>query len=328
MIELVQPSWFYYRRIEEKRGVTVTDLGIPEVKPSPPDNGLTSQAMSKITGTVNSTAKSNPTWDEDWGPRTKGPASSLKNSTNNSHSTHPDLGFLPIQINSLQSQFSTIPAVSSQQTAVSCAPVDIEWPPRASSGVTPQLGDTEKQLNTTTSSTSSFDGKDPFADWPPRPSGSVNGAGNSNNGTIGQPTNKYGSSPIWNAPNSMGLQTNNSISWAFDTQTSIQQIGQSQGNLTLASGSLATGIFNPQSSIGFLKQSRGTPASSGHIDKKSTDLGSIFASSKNELSTPRLAPPPSTAVGRGRGRGRGASSASRSSHAKSPSEQPPILDLL
>ena len=65
-------------------------------------------------------------------------------------------------------------------------------------------------------------------------------------------------------------------------------------------------------------------------DKKTTYLGSIFASSKNDHASPRLAPPPATAVGRGRGRGRGnqGQSNARSAHAKSPSEQPPLLDLL
>lgn len=316
------------RKIEEKRGVTVTDSGIPEVKPSPSVNGLLSQPLSKISGTVKSTTKSSPAWDEDWGPTTKGTATSLQNSRNNIPSTQPDLGFQPIQVNSLQSQFSTTPAVSSQQTALSCPPVDIEWPPRASTGVPPQLGDTDKQLNAGTSSTSSFNDIDIFADWPPRPTGSVSGAGASNNGTIGQPANKNGSYPISSTPNSMSFQMNSNNSWAFDTHSSIEPIRQNQGNLTESAGSLGSGGLTAQSSIGFLKQSQGIPASGTYTDKKSTDLGSIFASSKNDQFAPRLAPPPSTAVGRGRGRGRVASSASRASHAKSQTEQPPLLDLL
>ncbi|KAG6659159.1 SCY1-like protein 2 [Carya illinoinensis] len=314
------------RRIEEKRGVTLTDSGIPEVRPSMSDSDLISQASTKITGTVNSTTKSSPAWDEDWGPAKKGSATTLQSSTNN-HSTQSDLSFQPVQVNSKQSKFSMIPAVSSQQTAISCPPVDIEWPPRASSGIAPQFGDTEKQLNAGASSTSSFDDIDPFSDWPPRPAGSASGAGISNNGTMGHPTNIHGSSPISNTLNSMSFpMNNNNNSWAFNTHSSADPFRQSQGNPTLTIGGL--GSVNAQSSIGFLKQSQGVPASSNYTDKKSTDLGSIFASSKNELSAPRLAPPPTTAVGRGRGKGRGVSSASRSSHAKSPSEQPPLLDLL
>jgi SCY1-like protein 2 len=61
-------------------------------------------------------------------------------------------------------------------------------------------------------------------------------------------------------------------------------------------------------------------ASSTYTNKKSTDLGSIFASKKNELFVPRLAPWPSTTVGKGRVRGRAASLASRASHAKSQTE--------
>ncbi|XP_059449975.1 SCY1-like protein 2 A [Corylus avellana] len=311
------------RKIEEKRGVTVTDS---EVKPSPSVNGLTSQAPSKISGTVKSTTKSSPAWDEDWGPSAKGTATSLQNSRNNIPSIHTDLGFQPIQVNSVQSQFSTTPAVSSQQTALSCPPVDIEWPPRASTEVTPKLGDSEMQLNAGTSSTSSFD--DIFADWPPRSTGSVSGAKPTNNGTIGQPNNKNGSYPISSTPNSMSFQMNSNNSWAFDTLNSVEPVRQNQLNLTQTAGSLGSGGLIAQSSIGFLKQSQGIPASSTYTDKKSTDLGSIFASSKNEPSALRLAPPPSTAVGRGRGRGRAASSASRASHAKSQTEQPPLLDLL
>lgn len=328
MMRSLVASWFFDRKIEEKRGVTVTDSGIPEVKPSPSVNGLLSQPLSKISGTVKSTTKSSPAWDEDWGPTTKGTATSLQNSRNNIPSTQPDLGFQPIQVNSLQSQFSTTPAVSSQQTALSCPPVDIEWPPRASTGVSPQLGDDNKQLNAGTSSTSSFNDIDIFADWPPRPTGSVSGAGASNNGTIGQPDNKNGSYPISSTPNSMSFQMNSNNSWAFDTHSSIEPIRQNQGNLTESAGSLGSGGLTAQSSIGFLKQSQGIPASGTYTDKKSTDLGSIFASSKNDQFAPRLAPPPSTAVGRGRGRGRVASSASRASHAKSQTEQPPLLDLL
>ncbi|KAF3944446.1 hypothetical protein CMV_029081 [Castanea mollissima] len=314
------------RRIEEKRGVTVTDSGIPEVKSSPSVNGLLSQeSLSKVSGTVSSTMKGSPAWDEDWGPTTKGRATSLQNSTNNNPSTNPVLGFQPIQVTSLQSQSSMIPTISSQQTAVSCPPVDIEWPPRVSSAVTPQLEDGEKQLNAGGSSTSSFDDVDPFADWPPRPTGSVSGAGMYNNGTTGQPTNKYGSSSVSSTSNSMNFQMNN---WGLNSHSSFEPIRENQGNPTLTTGSLGVGGINPLSSIAYLKQSQGIPASGTYTDKKLTDIGSIFASSKNEQSAPRLAPPPSTVVGRGRGRGRGASLASRTSHAKSQSEQPPLLDLL
>ncbi|KAF3440970.1 hypothetical protein FNV43_RR19256 [Rhamnella rubrinervis] len=312
------------RKIEEKRGVTVTDSGIPEVKPSLPVNGMQSHASSK---TNTSTTKSNSAWDEDWGPITKQRAASLQNSTNNiPTSTDPVLGKQPIQVTSLQVQSLPIPAVSNNQTAASCPPVDIEWPPRTSSGAAPQYGDAEKQLNTGASSTSSFDDIDPFADWPPRSSGSaVSGVGISNNGTLGVPATKYGSSSNPNTSNNMNFQSHNNSSWTFDTQSSIEQMRPNQSN-SLNTGSLGSGSVIPQSSIGFLKQNQGMAASSTYTDKKPTDLGSIFATSKNEQTAPRLAPPPSTAVGRGRGRGRGTS---RSSQVKPPSsEQPPLLDLL
>lgn len=302
----------------------MTDSGIPEVKPSLPVNGIQSNASSKINS---STTKSDSAWDEDWGPITKQPAASLQNSTNNiPTSTNLVLGIQPIQVTSSQVQSLPIPAMSNNQTAASCPPVDIEWPPRTSSGAAPQFGDAEKQLNTGASSTSSFDDIDPFADWPPRSGGSsVSGIGISNNGTLGVPATKYGSSSIPNTSNNMNFQSYNNSSWAFDTQSSIEQMRPSQSN-PLNTGSLVSGSVIPQSSIGLLKQNQGIAASSTYTDKKPTDLGSIFATSKNEQTAPRLAPPPSTAVGRGRGRGRGSS---RSSQVKPPSsEQPPLLDLL
>ena len=302
----------------------MTDSGIPEVKQSPLSNGVQSQAPSRAMGTANSTNKKSPAWDEDWGPTTKNPTSSIQNSMNSFTSSTKPVGIEQIQANSSQPQTSVIPTVSNHQTASSCAPVDIEWPPRMSSGVTPQFGDTEKQLNLGASSNLSLDDMDPFADWPPRPSGSLSGVGTSNNGILGTSTAKYGSSSISNTSSSLNFQSNSNSSWAFDTQSSVGQIKQSQGN-SVSTSSL--GGINPHNSLGFLKQNQGIGASNTYTEKKS-DIGSIFASSKNEQSAPRLAPPPSTAVGRGRGRGRGISAASRSSQVKPPSEQPPLLDLL
>lgn len=316
------------RKIEEKRGVTVTDSGIPEVKPSPVANGLQSQASSRPTGNTTSTAKKTPAWDEDWGPTRKQSAPSVQNSTNSiTNSTQP-IGIDSVFSNSSQlPQSLLIPSVANHQPASSCPPVDIEWPPRQSSGATPQIGDSEKQLNTGASSNSNFDDIDPFADWPPRPSGSAGGIGISNNGIAGQSMTKYGSSSISNPSNSLNFQSNNNTSWAFDTQSYVVPMRQNQGN-SMSTGSL--GSLNSQNSLGFLKQNQGIAASNTFTEKKATDIGSIFASGKNEQTAPRLAPPPSTAVGRGRGRGRGRgiAAASRSSQVRSPSEQPPLLDLL
>lgn len=319
--------WVYYRMIEEKRGVTVTDSGIPEVKSSSFLNGLQSQASSITSGTVAPASKSSTSWDEDWGTIRKGPAAAHQPTTSNPSSTPSISGSQPIHLMSSHSQSSMISTVSSQQTAVSCPPVDIEWPPRAALGVTPKLGDRDKQLNAGASSTSSFDDADPFADWPPPTSGISGGSLTSNNGTIGPLANNYSSSLITSTPNSMNFQTNGNDSWVFNDRSSFEPLKPNQGTSILNANSLNSGL-NPQNSIGFLKQSQGMSTLGSYSDKKSTDLGSIFGSSKNEQTAPKLAPPPSTAVGRGRGRGRGGTSTSRSSHAKPQSEQPPLLDLL
>ncbi|KAL1101402.1 hypothetical protein V6Z11_D05G295200 [Gossypium hirsutum] len=288
------------RRIEENRGVTVTDSGVPDVKPATTANGLQSQVLSKANGTVAS-AKSSPAWDEDWGPTTRAAA-------NASHTAHQppkdNLSFHSIL-------------------------VDIEWPPRPSSGVTVESGIGEKQLNAGTSLSSNFEDLDPFANWPPRPSASSNDSGTFNNGIMGGPgMNNYGFSSITSTPGTMNHPTESSSnSWGFSNQNSGEILRPNHGSSTSNTGILNGG--SSQSSIGFLKQNRGISASmSSYNNQKSADLGSIFGSSKNEQTAPKLAPPPSTAVGRGRGRGRGASSASRTTFAKPTSEQPPLLDLL
>lgn len=305
---------FHYRKIEEKRGVTVTDSGIPEVKSSPVPNGLQSQALDKTSGTVASATRSNSSWDEDWGPITKGSTNSHQSSISNS-STKTVSGNQPIQSVPVQLQPSVLAAISSPQATESCPAVDVEWPPRATTVMNSQSHEGEKQQpNAGVSSSSSFDEIDPFADWPPRCSGASSGSGTPSNGNMGAMTNNLSSGLMTNTLNSMNFQTNGSNSWASSNHISA-----------LNTSSLNSGGLNNLNSIGFMKQTR-----SINSDKKSNDLGSIFSSSKTEQTAPKLAPPPSNVVGRGRGRGRGRGviSTSRPSHVKPSLEQPPLLDLL
>ncbi|KAF2290541.1 hypothetical protein GH714_014327 [Hevea brasiliensis] len=164
-----------FRIIEKiKKGVIVTDSGIPEVMTAPFPNGLQSQALSKTSGTV-------------------APASKTNNC------------IMPL--------------------------VDIEWPPQASSGVTPQLRDADKQLNTGASSSSSFDDLDPFANWPPRPSGTSSASGTSNNVSLGSMGNNYSTSSNASTPNSMNFQANGNNSWAFSNQSSSELLKSNKGFL-------------------------------------------------------------------------------------------------
>ncbi|KAJ6884522.1 hypothetical protein NC652_031505 [Populus alba x Populus x berolinensis] len=314
------------RMIEEKRGVTVTDSGIPEVKSSSFPNGIQPPASSKTSGTVAPAAKGSTSWDEDWGPVSKGSATAHRALASNSAPTPSISANQPVQLTFLQSESPMTSAVSSKQTAVSCPPIDIEWPPRASSTVT-QIDIGNKQMDAGATSTSSFNEIDPFADWPPRPSGISSGSGASNNGTTGLQPNSYSSNLITNTPDIMNFQNKGNISWAFNNQSSLDPLKPNQGTSAVNSGSLNSGP-NPQSSIGFLKQNQNTSILGSYNNTKPTDLGSIFGSSKNEQTAIKLAPPPTSAVGRGRGRGRGGTSTLRSSHAKPQSEQPPLLDLL
>lgn len=313
-------------KIEEKRGVTLTDSGIPEVKHATAANGLQSQALSKTSATVScaANAKSSPSWDEDWGPTARGAANAgasvsatVQQASQNNSSINPILGDKSIQSAPVQTEPSVISTVSSQQMPVSCTAVDIEWPPRAPLGVTAESGNVEKQFNAGTSSLSNFDDLDPFSNWPPRPSAS-NGFGTFNNGTMGPVTNNYGSNSITST-----FPESKSNSWAFSNQNSGELLRPNPVDSTPNASILNSGGF--QNSIGFLKQNQGNSVSmsSSYNNQKSLDLGSIFSTSKNEQAAPKLAPPPSAAVGRGRGMGR-----ARVTHAKSSSQQPPILDLL
>uniref|UniRef100_A0A6N2LFH7 Uncharacterized protein n=1 Tax=Salix viminalis TaxID=40686 RepID=A0A6N2LFH7_SALVM len=207
-MHIIEALGFYHRMIEEKRGVTVTDSGIPEVKSSSFPNGIQPQPSSKTSDTVAPAAKSSASWDEDWGPVSKGSAAAHRALASNSSPTPSISANQPVQSTFLQSPMTS--AVSSKQTAVSCLPVDIEWPPP-------------------TSSTSSLNDIDPFADWPPGPSGTSSGSGSSNNGTTGPQPNSYSSNMIANIPNIMNLQNNGDISWAFNNQSSYDPLKPTQG---------------------------------------------------------------------------------------------------
>ncbi|KAF9670522.1 hypothetical protein SADUNF_Sadunf13G0077800 [Salix dunnii] len=271
--------------------------------------------------------KSSASWDEDWGPVSKGFASAHRALASNSSPTPSISANQPVQSTFLHSESPMTSAVSRKQTAVSCLPVDIEWPPPTSSTAIPHLAIGNKQLDAGATSTSSLNDIDPFADWPPRPSGTSSGPGASNNGTTGPQPNSYSSNMITNTPNIMNLQNKGNTSWAFNNQSSFDPLKPPQGTSAVSSGSLNSGS-NPQNSIGFLKQNQNTSTLGSYNNTKSTDLASIFGSSKNEQTAPKLSPPPSTAVGRGRGRGRGGTSNLRSSQAKRQAEQPSLLDLL
>ncbi|XP_047325757.1 SCY1-like protein 2 A isoform X2 [Impatiens glandulifera] len=312
------------RQIEEKRGVTVSDMGFQEVRQSPaiPVVHKLDQHQKPIPAAT-TTLKSSSSWDEDWIPTNKGAAAatSLKSSASTSSlPVHqpPSTSSLPVHQPPLENhpiQFplpnSSTQTGSKQQTAQSsCPPVDLEWPPRSSFSTTPQLSDNNSlQMG---ASSSGFDDLDPFANWTPHNLSSISPPGSTNNG---------------NTYNGLNIQSNsNSNSWTVENQSSVDPFRHNQGNSTLNANIPMSGGGN-QKSIGFMKQSQGSSAFGG----KTNDIGSIFSSVKTDQSAaPRLAPPPATAIGRGRGAGAsGAGSIRRTvPAAKSPPEQPPLLDLL
>lgn len=304
----------------------MTDSGIPEVKQPSLINGPQIEALSKTSGSVAS-IKSNSSWDDDWVTSTKKGASiSSQNSV--SASSNSILSNPAVQGTFLQ-QHLPVSSVSNQHTTMSLPSEGAEWPPRKSSDVASQFGDAERHVKVQgTSSVSSFGDIDPFADWPPRPSSSSGLSGISKNGTLGPPANNSNYNSMSGNSNSMNFKTNSS--WSVGSQNSAEPIGLNLVNASSTTSNLNGGL-NSLNSLGFLEQNQGfPPLNASRPESKSTDIGSIFASNKNDQIAPRLAPPPSTAVGRGRGRGRarGTASTGRSTNAKSQSEQPPLLDLL
>lgn len=301
------------RKIEEKRGVTLTDTGVKELRPSPATNGQSS-GQSVNTGTTSSTTRRSPSWDEDWlAPRksstTVQPSLTTSSSKPVTSSSSSDLA-------SSYLTSAATSAASGQQQQSSCPAVDVEWPPRSSSDVTGQPSDAGNSNDNKGPSEPSFDDLDPFANWPPRASRSSNASASFANN--GPPTNGVGSFRDATTLNGLNMSTSNNSSWAFNTPSSTEPLNISNSS---------SGI----NSLGFLKQSNAIPAIQ---TEKATDLGSIFSTFKGDQTAPRIAPPPMTAVGRGRGRGRGnqgqsgGSSGLRSSQVKPKAEQPPLLDLL
>ncbi|KAL8225431.1 hypothetical protein R6Q57_017988 [Mikania cordata] len=197
------------------------------------------------------------------------------------------------QNNTKDLQFLTMSTPSVQRTPTPClAAADFEWPPQLSSN---QAGG--ETIKAAGSSNASLDDLDPFANWPlAAPQASRNGWSNP---SINRNTTRTESQS----------QPNSQTDWTNIEFPSISSLNG--GNAS----------HNP---IGFTSNNHG--ASTG---PKTMDLGSIFASTKGSQAAPRLAPPPLNAVGRGRGgRNQGQNRQSRSTHAKSSTEQPPLLDLL
>ncbi|XP_010534131.1 PREDICTED: SCY1-like protein 2 isoform X1 [Tarenaya hassleriana] len=300
------------RKIEEKRGITVNDYGVPEVK-STPANGIQFHASSQISEKVTSAAKSSPAWDEDWGPPSKDPTS--RNPAAVHHNVNPKTN-----ISTVQSQPSITSNLGNRTTrATSCPAVEIEWPPRQSSNITAQPGNEETQLNTVGSSNGGFDDVDPFANWPPRSNRSLS-SGGLNNGPVGRPVINSTSGLSSSVTDTAQFQTANNDIWASGNSSLSTLKPQQGGSAPSANHS------DPLNSFGALTQNQGTFGSCLYSNPKPVDISSIFGSSKNEQSALKLAPPPSVAVGRGRGRG--GSSIAKSSGSKQQAEQPSLLDLL
>ncbi|RZR81378.1 hypothetical protein BHM03_00007598 [Ensete ventricosum] len=286
-------------------------------------NGLHSEPLPKSVA-QNSSTKSRASWDEDWGPTVKKTANASQPLETNiqpeeslSISQQATANAIPLQ---------SVAAAPTHQMPTTCTPVDIEWPPSNSySEFGAQLNVNEKQ-NSMDVSNSAFDDLDPFANWPPKPSNSASSLGSAtvptqSHGISGSGMSSKGFSSISTSVGQSNLHKGSLIS-NVNNPRGLPMNSQTFGQVNRASASV---IGN---SVSALETSH--PNSNSHAFK-STDIGSIFAPVHNGQPTPRIAPPPTTAIGRGRGRNQGnarVSKASRSGHGQGSSEQPPLLDLL
>ncbi|KAL1533948.1 SCY1-like protein 2 A [Salvia divinorum] len=292
-------------KIEEKRGVTLTQSGQPEPKPSPTVEGLLSGQMNKPVPTAPSNTRRSSAWDEDWIPN-RGAATDPRPSSSTPAAQ-------PAVLNqSAQSSLSLKSSAPSAQQPSSCPAVDVEWPPKNSSNAAAQFGGLDILNGNKSTSDANLDDIDPFANWPLRPSGTANNSCSMNNGSTPSSVNKYGLNSSSTSANGLNSQ---SSSWAFSMPT------QNRGINASANSGSSNGGLSSQYSLGQLNQNHSVTGSS---NQKAANLDSIFASNKNEHTALRLAPPPATAVGRGRGRG----SRGQTGQTKSRTEQPPLLDLL
>ncbi|AQK96599.1 ARM repeat superfamily protein [Zea mays] len=345
-------------KIEEKRGVTVTDNGNTEVKSSPSlANGIHSEPMS---GQI-PVAKSSPAWDEDWGPTKKSgvPSLSVDSSAQTKQPSVDPFDFgtqtkqsttLPFDLSTQAKQppsvshvtAATIPpaqpqpslqslaASSGPKISGSCVPVDIEWPPRrsSSSNFNAPLS-ISKDNGSGRLSSDGVDDIDPFADWPPIPSNVNSISATEHWPSINQNISGFSSGNIvfGGSGNSVGQTKSNQMSWSNTSNL----MGTNSTGSYLNQGSAALGFGNPNGglSTGLSNPSSSSTGLSMMLPK--SDSGSLSTSVNNAAhGLLRLAPPPSTSVGRGRGRNQGQSALSRASrpHANSASGQQPILDLL
>ncbi|CAO2170635.1 unnamed protein product [Urochloa humidicola] len=340
-------------KIEEKRGVTVTDSGNTEVKVPPSlANGIHSEPMpAQIPA-----AKSTTAWDEDWGPKkTNAPSLSVDSRAQTKQPLADPFDFsaqtkqpttLPFDFStqakqpSLVSQATaaTIPPAqplpslqslvpsSAPQTSASCVPVDIEWPPRSSSSSDFNAPlSVNKENDSGRLSSDGLDDIDPFADWPPKPSSATSISANTNQNISGFSSGNIG---FGGSGNSLGQMKSNQMSWSNTSNL----MGTNSTGSHLNQGNAALGFGNP---IGGQRTGLSNPSSSSagqSMMQLKSDFGALSMSNNNAAhGPPRLAPPPSASVGRGRGRNQGQSALSRASrppHSNSSSGQQPILDLL
>eukprot|EP01018_Ginkgo_biloba_P000863 Gb_28329 [translate_table: standard] len=319
------------RKIEEKRGMTLNESGPSSLDMSSPSlsgvNGSNIDPLKTMGVTAASGGITSTSWDsEDWGSIAKGPRSvgTANMSTFDGHSSSNTSLVASVQSSSAISEIQPALFMPSASVSSSCPPVNIEWPPPTVQSTAPT------SFNFQTGPTSAFT---EFGSWS---SGSGSGP------PLQDLANKKSmSNGLANVSVGSGIAIDNFDPFAdWPPRTNNNNNNKTRepiGGLGPMRSSVNVPVQNPGSSLSLPALSANIPNSylSANPDQRQTDIGSIFATSKTEPATLKIAPPPASGIGRGRGRGRGkgrnqihSSRSSQGGNSQPPADQPPLLDLL
>ncbi|KAF3791799.1 SCY1-like protein 2 [Nymphaea thermarum] len=325
------------KKIEEKRGVSVSDSGAADVSVKHTGvNGHPPEAVQKPSGHLSSSTKSTSSWDSDWGSMLKKTTSSYRAEESNLPPKSAATTSEPTPVSNPRFQSTSAPDL---HVPLSCPAVDIEWPPLAPTiDQSSQVVENDKQKsNPQLPGDSGFDEIDPFADWPPRPTHTVNNSlGSMIHNSTGMPNQGkpvMGASLASTINNSMGMSMQNQGRPAPNANPASLPLNNSIGLSKLYEQTPSSTINTSSSSSFPINSSVGRGTSAIQTARKEVDLGSMFPSAKSEQPPAlRIAPPPpagKSGGGRGRHQGRTDSASLYSlKNPKAKSEQPPLLDLL
>ncbi|KAF3791807.1 hypothetical protein EJ110_NYTH12688 [Nymphaea thermarum] len=259
-------------------------------------NGHPPEAVQKPSGHLSSSTKSTSSWDSDWGSMLKKTTSSYRAEESNLPPKSAATTSEPTPVSNPRFQSTSAPDL---HVPLSCPAVDIEWPPLAPTiDQSSQVAENDKQKsNPQLPGDSGFDEIDPFADWPPRPTHTVNNSlGSMINNSTGMPNQGkpvMGANLASTINNSMGMSMQNQGRPAPNANPASLPLNNSIGLSKLYEQTSSSTINTTSSSSFPINSSVGRGTSAIQTASKEVDLESMFPSAKSEQPPAlRIAPPP------------------------------------